>query len=94
MNNMKKRKLMKEQTFRRHFHFSALRLASCIENAGKGKIAVEGKLETNILIIKVMIMIMIMLAMIMMMMSMMKMGMTRMTLLLHMRMTMILMKMI
>ena len=35
------------------FNCSALRLASCIEAAGKGEIVVEGKLETNILIIKV-----------------------------------------
>merc|ERR1719237_119102 len=34
-------------------HESALRLASCIEAAGKGEIAVEGELETNILIVKV-----------------------------------------
>jgi len=34
-------------------HESALRLASCIDAAGKGEIAVEGKLETNILIVKV-----------------------------------------
>ena len=32
---------------------SALRLATCIEAAGKGKITIEGRLETNILIVKV-----------------------------------------
>ena len=35
------------------FNCSAQRLASCIEAAGKGEIAVEGELETNILIVKV-----------------------------------------
>ena len=32
---------------------SALRLATCIEAAGEGKITIEGRLETNILIVKV-----------------------------------------
>jgi len=34
-------------------HASALRLATCIEAAGEGKITIEGRLETNILIVKV-----------------------------------------